>query len=141
MSDDNDEVFPGFYDPRLYDGWTKMPHELIDEFPNINSVAELKVILYVMRHTWGFNEIEGMKKITIEEFSTGRKKKDGTKLDNGTGLGLTAVKDGVRKAVQHGYLTVYYDKSNPWRVKKRYGLKLRDETEEECNDECEDEDE
>lgn len=123
-----DEVFAGFYDPRLYDGWTKLPNEFIEEeLCNINSVAELKVILYVMRHTWGYQEYDGLKKITIEEFAHGRHRRDGTQLDNGTGLGLTAVKDGVRKAVEHGYFVIEYDKSNPWRVKKLYGLKLREQ--------------
>lgn len=128
MDDDDDGVFPGFYDPRLYDGFTKLPNEFIEEeLCNINSVAELKVILYVMRHTWGFQEYDELKKITIEEFANGRYRKDGTRLDNGTGLKLTAVKDGIRKAVQHGYLVIDFDKSNPWRVKKLYRLKLREE--------------
>lgn len=141
MSENADEVFPGFYDPRIYNGWTKMPHELIDELPNIDSVAELKIILYVMRHTWGFSEIDKLKKITIEEFAHGRLRKDGTRLDNGTGLGLSAVKDGIKKAVEHGYLTADYNKRNPWRVKKHYGPKIREITDDDEYTEVEDEEE
>jgi hypothetical protein len=125
MSDDNDEVFQGFYDPRLYDGWTKMPHELIDDaLCKIESLTELKIVLYIMRNTWGYAEFDIYKKITTDEFMHGRKRCDGTRMDNGTGLSDWGVKDGIAKALKHGYIECEKDDSDKGRIKKKYRLKL-----------------
>lgn len=138
MDDDDDEVFPGFYDPRLYNGWTKMPHELIDEaLCKIDSITELKIILYILRNTWGYKEKkkneegedEGKeydiyKKITTDEFMHGRKRVDGSRIDNGTGLSDWGVKDGIAKALKHGYIEVDVDNSDKGRIKKKYRIKI-----------------
>ncbi len=125
MENDNvEEVFPGFWHPDVYQvGFTKMPHELIQELHKIDSIAELKVILYVMRHTWGFQEFDQWKRITFEEFMHGR-----NGLDNGTGLTKQSVIAGLEKAIDHGFLlckTIDRDKA---RIKKFYKLKLRQES-------------
>lgn len=61
------------------------------------------------------------------------KKRTGARIDGGTGLGITAVKDGIRKAVRHGYIVTDIDESDLGRIKKSYALKMREaeETEEE----------
>jgi len=84
--------------------WSKLPHALIGALPIIETASELKVILYVLRHTWGYQEFDIMKRITIDEFQNGRKRKDGSRIDNGTGLSRHAARDGVRRAVAHGFL-------------------------------------
>jgi hypothetical protein len=58
----------------------------------------------VLRHTWGYQEFGTTKRITLDEFQHGRKLADGSRMDGGTGLSLSAVKDGVRRAVAHGFL-------------------------------------
>ena len=77
-------LFPGFDEP--HEHWSKLPHALIDQLPAISTMAELKVILYVLRHTWGNQDYEGGRRITLDEFSHGRKQRDGTRIDAGTGL-------------------------------------------------------
>ena len=94
--------FPGFQSPDR--NWSKLPHALIGALSIIQTVSELKVILYVLRHTWGYQEYDITKRITIDEFRNGRKRRDGIRIDNGTGLSCHAVRDGVRRAVAHGFL-------------------------------------
>ena len=124
MEDCDVGVFPGFWHPDEKQGFTQMPNELIDELHKIESLTELKVILYIFRHTWGFQEFDKLKKITTEEFMYGRKRSDGTRLDNGTGLSDWGVKDGVAKALRDGYIVCETDCKDKARIKKRYGIKI-----------------
>ena len=98
-----DETFEGFVRPEK--NYFPMPNEWIDICARIDNLAELKVIQYVLRHTWGFREYGITKTISVDEFMKGRKRHDGTRMDNGTGLKSDrSVKDGIRAAIKHGYL-------------------------------------
>jgi len=94
--------FPGFERPD--NKWTKLPHTLIERLPLVETMGELMVILYVLRHTWGFQEFDLPKRITLDEFQHGRKRADGSRMDDGTGLSQCALKDGIKRAVAHGFL-------------------------------------
>lgn len=113
--------FKGFVEPR--ENWSKLPHALIDVLPLIETISEAKVILYILRHTWGFQDDE--KKITLDEFCNGRKRRDRTRLDQGTGLTIPSVRAGIQAAIKHGFITVEVDKSDLGRVKKFYSLAAR----------------
>jgi len=93
--------FMGFPIPK--ENWSKLPHLLFDYLASM-SHAELKVVLYVLRHTWGFSEFGKLKRITLDEFRYGRKKRDGSRMDAGTGLSVNAIKDGIGRAVERGFL-------------------------------------
>lgn len=73
----DDEVFPGF-PTCLEDGFTPFPNAWFDIIMQIDNVAELKVVLYVARHTWGYQDRDGererSKKIALDEFAHGWKK-------------------------------------------------------------------
>jgi DnaD/phage-associated family protein len=116
--------FTGFIDPEQ--NWSKLPHQLIDEMHNISSISELKVILYVLRHTWGFKDSQ--KRITIDEFVQGRKRKDGTRIDEGCGLSPNSVRDGLKRAQEHGYLRIEVDDSDKARIEKTYSLTMQKPT-------------
>jgi|SRR5579872_6724445 len=116
-------MFEGFLNPDRY-GFTRIPHDWIDILPNIDSLAELKILLYVARHTWGFQEVDAWKRITLEQFMNGR-----AGLDNGTGLSRQSVIDGIEKAVKHGYLLYKVDDRDKARIKKYYKLNIHKETE------------
>lgn len=114
-----DNKFGGFDKPRA--NYSKLPHEFVDAFPIMRSQAEIKVVLYILRHTWGYHD--GEKKITVDEFCNGRKRKDGTRIDNGTGLSKPSVLSGIKSAIEHGFITVEVDDSDKARVKKYYALR------------------
>ncbi|MGH2480973.1 MAG: hypothetical protein ACRDHW_15065 [Ktedonobacteraceae bacterium] len=130
------DPFPGFAHPDN-EGYTRIPNEFMEkELSNIDSLAELKVILYLMRHTWGYQEYmdsdtgEGFKWITTEEFIHGRWKKRGrhkkAKIDDGTGLSDYGVRTGLKKAIEHGYILEDVNDQDKARIRKSYALKMKD---------------
>ena len=121
--EDREKQFGGFAPP--VSNYFRMPNEWINICAEIKSLSELKVIQYVLRHTWGFQEYDGTaKKITTDEFMHGKKRKDGSRIDKGTGLSDRGVKDGVSLAIEHGYLICEVDETDKARIKKFYGLKM-----------------
>jgi hypothetical protein len=110
--------FSGFYPPK--ENYSKLPHQLIDELHTFSSLAELKVVLYVMRHTWGYQD--DYKRITLEEFEHGRKERDGSRIDKGVGMTKPSIIDGIKRAIEHGFLHAHTDETDNARVKKFYSL-------------------
>ena len=113
----------GWEEPKQ--NWSKLPHAFIDALPLIETRAEVLVILYVLRHTWGFQEFEEGKRITLDEFEHGRKRKDGSRIDNGIGMSRNAIKQGIARAIEHGFLIMEEDKQDAGRIKRYYSLKMR----------------
>ena len=113
-------MFPGFDEPTA--NFSKLPHQLINAFDQIETFGELKVILYILRHTWGFQERR--KKITMDEFEHGRKRRDRTRMDNGTGLSGPTIANGLKRAVAHGFIEVEVDDRDLGRVKRYYSLRM-----------------
>lgn len=116
------EQFLGFDIPRQ--NWFKMPNNWTDITAKISSIAELKVVEYVLKHTWGYQEYGGRKRITNDEFMNGRRRKDGTRIDLGTGLSKPSVIAGLKAAVERGLLIEEVDDSDKARVKKYYSLRM-----------------
>ncbi|SRR6266581_3171507 len=115
--------FAGFVIPEK--NYFHMPNEWVDICAEIDNLAELKVIQYVLRHTWGFHEYGIPKTISVDEFMHGRKRTNGTRIDSGTGLKSDrSVKDGLKAAIEHGYLIYEVDTSDPARTRKSYALKM-----------------
>src|SRR4051812_22696066 len=82
--------FQGFRFPNT----TPVPDEIFDELLADLSGAELKVLLYICRRTFGFKKDSDT--ISISQMTDGIQKKDGERLDRGTGLS----KDSVTRAVK-----------------------------------------
>src|SRR5260370_23976601 len=120
--------FQGFSKPEA--NFFRLPNEWTDITASITSLAEVKLVEYVLKHTWGYSEFDMVKKITTDEFMSGRKKKDGTRIDIGTGLSKPSVIAGLKSAVEHGLLTEEVDDSDKARIKKYYKLKMKTPLEE-----------
>jgi len=115
-------TFPGFDIPRQ--NWFKLPNNWTDITAEITSLAELKVVEYVLKHTWGYQEYGLRKRISNDEFMNGRRRKDGTRIDNGTGLSKPSVIAGLKSAIARGLLLEEVDDSDKARVKKYYSLRM-----------------
>src|SRR5260221_6787073 len=115
--------FKGFNKPGA--NLFRFPTEWKDITASITSLAEMKVVEYVLRHTWGYSEYDIVKKITTDEFMHGRKRIDGNRIDKGTGLSNKSVVEGLSKAVEHGLLEVEVDDSDRARIKKYYKLRMQ----------------
>ncbi len=118
-----DEQFLGFSKPKS--NYSKLPHVFVEYLPRISSLAELKVLLYILRHTWGYSEFDRPKRITLDEFQNGRKKKDGERLDSGIGMSINAIKDGIRRAVEQGFIIQTSDGRDKARSSHEYTLNMR----------------
>jgi hypothetical protein len=108
-------AFQGFDAPR----YTQVPDQLFDELlPNLSG-AELKVLLYIIRRTFGFKKDSDS--ISLHQICRGITTADGRVLDQGTGLHestvLTALKGLVaqniivaakRQSVEKGYEPTTY---------------------------------
>ncbi len=120
---DNAFYYEGFGLPE--NNYFRMPKEWTDITSKITSIAEVKVVEYILKHTWGYQEYGLQKKITTDEFIHGRRRKDGTRLDNGTGLDAKSVRSGLRKAVVHGLIVEVIDDRDKGRIKKYYSIRMR----------------
>src|SRR5438046_4585659 len=119
----SEQSFEGFSKPEA--NFFRLPNEWTDITSQVTSLAEMKLVEYVLKHTWGYSEFDVVKKITTDEFMSGRKRKSGERIDNGTGLSKPSVIAGLKSAVQHGLLEEEIDDSNKARIKKSYKLKMR----------------
>ncbi len=76
---------------------------LIDKHMSELSGGAWKILLYIARRTWGFGKQSD--KISLTQFSRGIKRRNGTALDYGTGLGRKAVIVGLRELQALGLIT------------------------------------
>lgn len=100
MSANERPTFPGFATPH----YTMVPDEVFDILLPRLSKAELKVLLYIIRRTFGFNQDSDA--ISVTQISEGIVRRDGTRLDHGTGLSRSSVHLATRELVTLGVLNV-----------------------------------
>ncbi len=90
--------FRGFRSPH----YTQVPDELFDELLSTLSGAELKVVLYIIRRTFGFKKQR--ERISLSQIRTGITTRDGRVLDRGTGLSLSAAQSAIKGLVAKGII-------------------------------------
>ena len=86
--------FGGFISPR----YTQVPDELFDELMSYLSGAELKVLLYIIRRTFGFKK--DTDNISLSQICKGITKREGGVLDKGTGLSQQSVITALKSLVE-----------------------------------------
>lgn len=118
----SEEKFAGFGTPE--ENWSKLPNEFIKALPVMSSKAEIAIVLYILRHTWGYREYDAPKHITTDEFAKGRKRRDGTRIDGGVGMSEPAIRAGIKAAIRHGFILVEVNDSDKARIEKSYMLKM-----------------
>lgn len=82
--------FKGFTKPT----YTQTPNEVFDILLNMLNGSELKVLLYIIRRTFGFKKESD--NISLNQIVNGIKKKDGSMQDYGTGLSMQSVKNAIK---------------------------------------------
>lgn len=85
--------FSGYFAPN----YTPVPDQLFDEHLHLLSGAELKVLLYICRRTFGFKRDSD--NISLNQMLGGIVKKDGTRLDHGTGLSKSTLLKAIKSLV------------------------------------------
>src|SRR4051794_29911618 len=102
----NFDGFEGFESPR----GTNTPDIVFDVLaPNLKE-AELRVLLYIIRRTYGFKKDSD--NISISQMVNGITKSDGEVLDYGTGMGKAAVVRGASGLVEKGVVVAQRNQSS-----------------------------
>src|SRR3954465_9258610 len=83
-------TFRGFRSPT----YTQVPDELFDALLPDLSGAELKVLLYIIRRTFGFKRDSDT--ISLSQMLNGITRRDGTVLDRGVGLSKPTLLQALR---------------------------------------------
>ena len=94
MSNDNKKHFKGYSKPN----YTPVPDELFDEqLPDLSG-AELKVLLYIIRWTFGFKKESD--NISLNQLLHGITTKENVVLDRGTGLSKKTLLETLKNLVE-----------------------------------------
>ena len=88
------EKFKGFTKP-IY---TQTPNEVFDILLNMLNGSELKVLLYIIRRTFGFKKESD--NISLNQIVNGIKKKDGSIQDYGTGVSILSARKAVKGLIE-----------------------------------------
>lgn len=94
------ERFKGFAKPNT----TPTPDDVFDIFMTELTHAELKVLLYIVRRTFGFKKMSD--RISLKQISTGIVTRDGKQLDNGAGVNRRTAQRVVQRLEERGLITV-----------------------------------
>jgi DNA-binding transcriptional ArsR family regulator len=84
---------------------TQTPNYFLDHLAPHLTEAELRVLLYVIRRTYGFHKHGDH--ISLSQLIDGIKRGDGSQLDEGTGLSKPSVLRGIKGLEERGILTVH----------------------------------
>jgi hypothetical protein len=82
--------YPGIQAPT----YTQTPDEIFDWIAPLLSEPELRVLLYIVRRTFGFKK--GADAISIDQMCNGIVTREGRRLDYGTGLSRSPVQKALR---------------------------------------------
>ncbi|CAN5722080.1 hypothetical protein BH23CHL2_BH23CHL2_19820 [soil metagenome] len=121
MPGNDDFYYEGFSSPN----GTIVPDDVFDILAPQLKEAELRVLLYIIRRTFGFKKDSD--NISLNQMVEGITTKDGRVLDLGTGMGKPAVLRGVKGLEQKG-IVVTIRNSSPERGHEAttYELRFRD---------------
>ncbi len=100
------EPFTGFSLPTQ--NYFKVPKVWSDITANISSAATILTVEYLFRHTWGFNNKEGVW-LSADEIAAGRLYSDGSRYDAGTGFDVSSIHRALKEALALG-LVVWIEK-------------------------------
>jgi phage replication O-like protein O len=98
VKNDDHSKFKGFRLPTT----TPIPDEIFDELMAELTGAELKVLLYICRRTFGFKKEQD--NISLHQLVEGITTKKGKRLDGGTGLGKASVARAVKSLETKGII-------------------------------------
>lgn len=98
-------TFPGFSSPN----GTIVPDEVFDVLMPILSDAQFRVLMYIIRRTFGFKK--NSDDISLKQMVEGIRTKDGRVLDGGTGLSKSAVAKGAKDLVGMGVIEAIRNRS------------------------------
>lgn len=89
---------------KLKPNFTQTPNIFFDEIMPTLGHAETKCLLYIFRRTYGFQKDSD--KISLTQFESGMKNREGEQLDSGTGLKRKSIYQALESLAQKGIVIV-----------------------------------
>ena len=117
------DSFAGFTQPY----YTPVPDELFDVIMARLSGAELKVLLYIFRHTFGYKK--AIDAISFEQLVSGIVTAGGNRVDWGTGLSKDSVARALRGLTEKHLVIVEKRRKEGRQAVSRYGARFAEGTE------------
>lgn len=116
----NSQAFKGFQKPN----YTPVPDELFDELLPLLSGSELKVLLYIIRRTFGFKKDSDT--ISLGQMLNGITTRDGRMLDSGAGVSKPALLQALRGLQEKNVIIIERSMSEErGHEPTRYSLNIR----------------
>lgn len=116
------ERFKGFAKPNT----TPTPDDIFDVFLTQLTHAELKVLLYIVRRTFGFKKQAD--RISLKQITAGVVRRSGVRLDAGAGVNRRTAQRVVQRLERRGLITVQrmrtadgYNQVNTYALRFRQG--------------------
>lgn len=97
--------FSGFIVP----AYTQVPDQLFDELLSRLTESELKVLLYIIRRTFGFKKASD--NISLKQLVEGITTRDGRRLDHGAGVSKTSAVRGVNGLIEKQVIVAVRNRS------------------------------
>jgi hypothetical protein len=101
----DDYVFRGFSKPTF----TQVPDEVFDELMPRLSGSEFKVLMYIVRRTFGFKKDSDS--ISLTQMTDGIKTRDGRQLDHGAGLARSTAVAALNGLIEKGVISAIRNQS------------------------------
>ena|ERR1017187_10188747 len=100
--------------------YTPVPNRFLDLLMGSMGRGEIKVYLYILRRTVGFQKPKD--DIPISQFCHGTRKLDGSVLDCGTGLTRSSVIQALKTLEAHGIIGCQEHPTSPNRAKTYWSI-------------------
>ncbi|MFZ6028303.1 MAG: hypothetical protein ACOYYS_11365 [Chloroflexota bacterium] len=134
----NTEIeFVGFAEPsenyyRLPNNWFEIAALLRASFGE-RFASPLKMMEYILRHTWGYRRFDGQVRLSARDIYSGRNV-NGHQIDLGTGLSENSVTRAARALEKLGLIEMEYNDSDPARRIRSFRPRIHEEEKHEETD-------
>jgi DNA-binding MarR family transcriptional regulator len=102
-------------DAIMQEGYTQVPNRFLDEIAPDLSASELRVMLYIFRHTLGWQKLSDT--ISYNQFINGIHTHDGRRLDRGAGVCRRSLVPALAGLERRGLITRYQNAYRPATIK------------------------
>ena len=130
----NAPIFDGFSEPKT--NWYRLPNDWFDIWIRIRQeygsrfAALLKMLEYILIHTWGAGRFNGSVQISADEIRNGRRIKKDKRLDQGTGISENAVRRAGDFLEKFGLLEIKKDGRDKARQLRTYTPRMKEQRDE-----------
>lgn len=112
--------FSGFHIPH----YTPIPDEILDKLLDVLTGGQLKVLLYIARHTLGYKK--STDQLSAQQIAEGVVRRDGTRVDYGTGLKVRQVRNIVAQLEAFKLIEVTRNQGKDGWERNTYSLRMAD---------------